>query len=314
MMRKIYDEVTTGIELVGPEQAKENLAKMRANRNERRRKIEQYALDMGTCAECKEPMDVTVVPNACTRCGGTQSNWRVTDQGVSVDWFDQFLNGGHRMRAVLMSGATVPMLFVRGLDPAARAAMDDGVKRKFADDLSMAGTASATEAAAMLRRVSYWNVAAARNQGHGGLAGMPGFSMSRTAMNAAWPQWEKEITAAIRLSSRYRSGWPGNSGALVFMCWLLTHEGNNPETVHRFLSVMTDGSQNPDDHVLLQCRKLLLGQTSQWRRDNRQAGMEYEVFYMIRAWNAWVRRNKIGKLQLGHGGLADPYPPLIRTR
>lgn len=313
-MRQVYHEVTVSVEMIGPDQAQANLEKLHTLRPLRWGKIEQYAQSMSTCGDCNSPMDVSVVPNACTRCGSTQSNWYITDQGISVDWFDRFMNGDHRMRAVLRSGATVPMLVTRGLDPRARAAIDDGAKRKFSDDLSMNGVANPDESAALLRRIAYWDAAAARNQGQGGLTGVPHWWMSRTQMNQMWPDRAKEIDEAVRLGHRFKGSWPGNSGAMIFMCWLLSHEENNPDTIARFLSILTDGSQNPDDYPLLQCRKLLTGQVSQWRRDKNQTGVEYEVYFMIRAWNAWVRGNKISKLALPAGGLTDPFPPLQRTR
>lgn len=288
-MERVHYAVTSTVERVGPEEARAFMAQLLRNRPLRWKKIEKYADDM--------------------RAG----KWYV-GPAVYLDWFDRFIDGAHRMEAIIKSDATVEVLVVRGVDPNSRSAMDDGVKRMFSDDLAMSGYAGAHEAAALMRKIAYWEEAAERNEGRGGLAHITRFTISRTQLNDKWSEYEKDISAALKMAHKWKSNWPGNTGALSFMAWLLTKEENNPETVARYFNIITQGSQDPADRPLLQLRRILTGDISRYREDRGERGSNYDVFFMIRAWNAWVKHEKLARFTLGPGGLTDPYPKLQRTR
>lgn len=287
-MERVYSEPSVKIVTVTPEYAQELLDKMAPNRKLRPSKRAQYEGDMN------------------------EDQWHLTGQGITVDWFDRTIDGEHRLRSVVASGQTCEMVVLFGADPGSRAAIDDGVKRKFSDDLAMSGQTESYQSAALMRRIAYWENVASRNEGRGGLAGVGHYWKSRTLLNNMWADREKEILAAVKAANKARANFPGNSGALVFMMWLLKDE--NPATVERFFSIIANGSQDPEDRPLIQVRQAISGNVSWWKKDRRQTGLEYEVFYMLRGWNAWLRREKLVRLSLGKGGLTNPYPKLERTR
>lgn len=66
------------------------------------------------------------------------------------------LDGQHRLAAVVESGATVPMLVVSGLAPAAQDTVDDGVRRTLQDVLTLRGEQNASALGAVLRRAFLW--------------------------------------------------------------------------------------------------------------------------------------------------------------
>jgi hypothetical protein len=287
-MERIYPAPDVKIVTVTPDYAQELLNKMATNRPLRPSKRGQYEKAMS---------------------GGS---WFLTGQGITIDWFDRTIDGEHRLRSIVATGTPQALIILYGADPASRAAIDDGAKRSFADDLFMAGTPEATSSAAQLRRISLWDGVAERFEGRGGLAGIGHHWISRTEMNDLWASHEKDIAVAVKIANKYKPLWPGNSGSLTFMAWLLRDE--NPSTVARFFSIMVNGSQDSADRPLLQVRQALSGTVTAWKRDHKQAGVEYEVFWLIRGWNAWLKREKLARLSLGKGGLTNPFPKITRTR
>jgi hypothetical protein len=76
-------------------------------------------------------------------------NWRLTGEAIKFSWEGNLRDGQHRLHAVIRSGAKVPMLVVRGLDPKAQFNMDSGRKRTVANALTMKGERWATNMAAL---------------------------------------------------------------------------------------------------------------------------------------------------------------------
>jgi hypothetical protein len=65
--------------------------------------------------------------------------WHLDGSPIRLGPDGALLDGQHRLTAVAESGVSIPMLIIRGVDPAARAAMDTGRKRTASDALVMAG-------------------------------------------------------------------------------------------------------------------------------------------------------------------------------
>jgi hypothetical protein len=63
--------------------------------------------------------------------------WHLNNQGIGLGEDGELFDGQHRLHAVVRAGATVRMLVVRGLPPAARATIDQGRSRSVGDALRM---------------------------------------------------------------------------------------------------------------------------------------------------------------------------------
>lgn len=63
--------------------------------------------------------------------------WRLTHQGVAVSAGGRLLDGHHRLAAVKLSGATVPMLVLKGIPDEAWGVTDCGIVRTVGDRISL---------------------------------------------------------------------------------------------------------------------------------------------------------------------------------
>lgn len=236
------------------------------------------------------------------------NRWRLNGQGWSFDSDGVLLDGQHRAWAVVRSGVTIRTLVIRGLSPAVRPTVDEGVKRRFSDDLAMAGVSNVNVNSALLRKIVIFT----RN---GGLARVSKEAVGRPEMAATWPQYAHDVVESAKAANRWYSRWPGNKGAMMFMYWLLRyHDGSNQQMVDRFFQTICIGSMADEDRILVQLRDKLgslgsyAGERTLTRKKADQKGAEFDVYFMIRAWNTWLRGGRMDKFQLQAGGLADPFP------
>lgn len=101
------------VELISPLRAKEWLALNPLNRS--LRKVDTYGRDM------------------------THGQWYFTGETIKFDRNGNMIDGQHRCHAIVQSDVTIPVLVVRGLDPAAQHVMDAGMKRTGSDALKLKG-------------------------------------------------------------------------------------------------------------------------------------------------------------------------------
>lgn len=82
--------------------------------------------------------------------------WVQTNQGIGFDINGDMIDGGHRIKSLLLATETkpdlvIPLLVVRGLPSRAKAVIDIGRRRTTADFMVMNGTASAHLSSAAIR-------------------------------------------------------------------------------------------------------------------------------------------------------------------
>ena len=121
------DGLTTEIVSVTPEIAKTWLATNARNRVVRKGMVRRYARDMA------------------------EGRWCLTHQGIAFDRDGNLIDGQHRLKAVVLSGATIKMAVVRGCDPESFVVLDSGGVRTSGDRLGLAGVSSAKQVGAIAR-------------------------------------------------------------------------------------------------------------------------------------------------------------------
>jgi hypothetical protein len=75
--------------------------------------------------------------------------WQVNGSTVTFSTDERLLDGQHRLGAVVVSGCTVPMLIVKGVQEDAFKTIDTGRTRRSSDILAMAGFRNSTNASAV---------------------------------------------------------------------------------------------------------------------------------------------------------------------
>lgn len=83
----------------------------------------------------------------------TDDQWWLNGDSIRFDWDGNLLDGQHRLESVVLAGVGIYTFVVRGLDPRCRPTIDDGIKRRASDALTLAGYPHGTIAASALRMV-----------------------------------------------------------------------------------------------------------------------------------------------------------------
>jgi len=84
--------------------------------------------------------------------------WVLNGEGILFDANGKLIDGQHRLSAVVLSGITIPMLIIRGIDdPRAFETIDTGKKRSVSDVVGMEGIKHAALTSAVAKRLVAWN-------------------------------------------------------------------------------------------------------------------------------------------------------------
>ena len=79
-----------------------------------------------------------------------RGEWTVNGEPIQIAKDGTLLNGQHRLNAVVESGASVPLLVIRGLDISSQQTMDSGLRRNLSDVLALHGEHETANLGAML--------------------------------------------------------------------------------------------------------------------------------------------------------------------
>lgn len=112
---------------INPDTAARWLESNAKNRRIRQEEVNRYARDMAA------------------------GNWLLTGEAIKFSADGTLLDGQHRLRAIIKSGATVTMLVIRNVHDDAQSVMDTGRKRTASDALDIAGHRHTAMLAAMAK-------------------------------------------------------------------------------------------------------------------------------------------------------------------
>lgn len=261
------------IELVSPERAAAMLA-----RNSHNRKV--------------KPSAVRRLVAAIER-----GEWELTMDGVGNEFDGPFLNGQHRLMAIVETGQTLPLIICDGFDAASQDVMDSGVRRNLADALDLAGETNTHALAATITWLSRYQSGNMRAAGSYALTAPQG-----KAILAAHPGLREAVLAANRLRSSVRVQ-PGLFGALFYIFTALDYDDAADFFEHLRSGV---GLEEEDPRYLL--RRFLISEITATRRTPawRVAALT------IKAWNAWRDGEKMRNLSFRAGGASPEAFPEAR--
>lgn len=132
------------------------------------------------------------------------AKWQLTPDAITIDADGLILNGQHRLAASVETGLNIEVLLYVGAEPSVRDVTDTGMKRTFAQVLSMHGKLSATNLAAATSlhyRFAHRLLRLAPEMAGGGYE--QGRTQGNTALDHAtllqWTEDHPEIEESIRL-------------------------------------------------------------------------------------------------------------------
>ncbi len=255
------DEIRTEVVEVTPRTAAEWLTLNRRNRRARTLLVSKYAADMAA------------------------GQWRMAGEPIKFDTSGNLLDGQHRLSAVMLSGATVTMLVVRGLPPESQAVMDSGSARTAGDQLGMLGYARNPQTlAAAARLVLLWN----RGYLFKSTKAQIVTNSDILAFVDANPDRTDAVEVGMRVHRRVRSG-PGATCAAVF----LTTRSAPAESGQFWASVRDDATFASGSPI-----QAMLNRFGEARRAGAAVTPAQSFSAQIRTWNAWREGRSLQRTQM----------------
>jgi hypothetical protein len=261
---------TVEIVEVSPELAESWLSKNPNNRNLRRSVVDGYARDMSA------------------------ERWALNGETVKFAADGHLFDGQHRLNAIIVSGATVPMVVVRGLSPDVMPTVDAGAKRSYSDALKLQGEDNTSILAAVARRAMMWERGMRTNTG--------AIRPTPLEMND-FLERHPEIRTSADLASRLASR-ESLPASVYGLCHFLFAK-LDAEDASWFLMRVSDGDGIASSDPIAQLRGRITRLRVRGGRINETEGLALT----IRAWNAHRAGETRTKLQMPKGGLTNENFP-----
>lgn len=252
--------------LVTPELAAVWLATANTrNRPRSRRRVAQMATDMA------------------------HGNWGETPDLIAFDSEGVLVNGQHRLEAVVISGARIPMWIMKGLAPESFHVTDDVKRRTFADYLGVIGVPSHSSVAALVQRICIYDAT-------GAIAISHKFHRATTSeLIALYERLDHEALAtAVRRGDRIRHATRCSGAGAVFAAWLIATV--DEDDVDPFIEEVTKGR-----HQGLVFRDTMLRDRASTRTVISKDA-ETTAAYLLKTWNAWRRGDDLKLIRWRRGG------------
>lgn len=213
-----------------------------------------------------------------------QDRWQMTGEAIKFDKEGKLLDGQHRLKAVVISGVTVPMMIIRGLEPESQNVMDTGSARTAGDVLSINGIGNSTAVAASARiLVAYYSQSI--TSGSRSLAASNDEILDFAVMH---PQL---ADLASQCGSDY-SKIPAASSVLLAATFIIANR--DKDGAHDFINRLAKGNDLSEGNPILTLREKLYLISS-----NRERHSIYTMLSVIlRTYAAWSQGQKLTRVIL----------------
>ena len=214
-------------------------------------------------------------------------NWAENGEAIKFAKDGTLLDGQHRLHAVALSGVSVRMLVVTGLESQSQETMDDGRKRTLADALNLRGETNSVILGALLRRALMWDMGQYRNTG----AHTPTNTECLTFL-AEHPECRNSASVAATL--RKPAALPASILALTH--WAFTRI--DTEDSRFFFERLGGGHGLPQYHPILALRK----KAREVSEGPGRVPEDMLLAFVIKAWNAYRDGEEVRLLRFRPGG------------
>lgn len=260
-----------------PARATELLKHNTRNRSVRPRVVQQYARDI------------------------ENGDFSLTGQPIILNCDGTILDGQHRLLACIESGVGFWTLLVENIASETLHNMDTGMRRTFADYLSIDGVKNAKDVASIARLCVLWTPdgleSANRYRSHAEL-----LAFRDRALGAI------DRAAEIVSVNRGVSGLRYKKSVIGALVANLLHAGCDEDQVAWFVSSTRDGTAEPGTPTALLYDRLL--QTSLKR--GVMVSAEQELALTVKAWNATITGTTLRNLRWRRmGPKAEAFPTLL---
>ncbi|WP_051844056.1 hypothetical protein [Streptomyces sp. NRRL S-813] len=216
--------------------------------------------------------------------------WAENGEAIKFAKDGTLLDGQHRLHAIVLSGVTLRMLVVTGLEIVTQETMDDGRKRTVADALTLRGVPNAVQLAAITRRALMWKQGVYRNVG------------SRPPTNAETLTFlgehpELKDSTSIAVSLRKAVALPSSVVGLTH--WLFS--AIDKDDTDWFFDRLGTGANLEQFHPVWTLRK----RAYEISNEPGRVPEDMLLAFVIKAWNAYRDGSQLRLLRFTPGG-ANP--------
>lgn len=242
-----------------PEKAEEALRNNTKNRPLRKMVVDRFAHEM------------------------TLGEWRVNGESIKFDASGRFIDGQHRLNAIVKSGRTIELVTVRDLpaEDSTFATIDVGTKRTTGAILGMTGVKNGPAVASIIRFHKQVHAASWVHY-------TPTTQEILNTYQGEHQKWDEIARHAETLRSIIRKPPFGAFGYLA--------TSRSKEAFNQFYEALKSGAGLQYDSPILALRNYLINGNS-LRRSNNEAVRLCEFNACVKAWNHWRSGNKRQTIQ-----------------
>lgn len=234
--------------------------------------------------------------------------WALNGDPIRFDWDGHLIDGQHRLEALVLAGEvdeeiTINVFVVRGLDPAAQMTMDQGRRRDAGQQLDMLNLLNSRGphgGGGFIAAVARLVVPFELDEEPGAIASMS---------NLAVVEWVEAHLDEVRWIVPYREKLRGYAirPAVLGAILLLFHR-KAPAAAGEFVESFVTGANLPQGSPVLALRQRLHVANRVHENIPDKLGM----YYLMQAWNAWIKGRTLTKMQRPAGEGYRPEHFVIR--
>lgn len=211
----------------------------------------------------------------------------------------EFIDGQHRMMAIISTGRTQTMLVIRGIPSAAMNAIDTGVSRGLSDLLYFNHESESGHLAAAINVFRIWQDSGEVDSQHDT---RPMTHAEGEALLVAHPGLRDTLPLAKQLQSVLRGG-VGRWAAIVYILERIHQE----DALYFFDHLRSGAALGVDNPIFTLRRRLLENQVKKMKIPRREVGA-----LVFKSWNMYRRGETSMALRVRLGGAApENYPQPI---
>jgi hypothetical protein len=230
-------------------------------------------------------------------------NFRLTHQGIALDWNGNLIDGQHRLTAIAETGVTVQMYVTRNCDPTIFKVIDTGAVRSPSDVLKTMGSQYYSTVSSGIRLIlwahnRYEIASSAFNKSY-----KKAFTVSNSEISSFFSAEPVLIQALAGEAKKLRAISPIilPSAAVAFL-YLVEEAGYDVELGYDFLHRTASGSNLPNGSVELALGRFLALKHIDFKGWKKG---EYMLAVFIKAFNKYLRGEHMLQFRLGN---VDPLP------
>lgn len=212
-------------------------------------------------------------------------NWHTNGEAFQIAEDGTVLNGGHRFRAIVMSGVTLKdQVLVTGLPIAAQKTMDGGRKRNMTQDLQIMGVSNAGTCTGLTLRGWLWD--------KGDVKFTRTARPTRLELDEYWVKNQSQIERAAEIARRVNNTFRPATATAVGTVHLITSRISVGDAAE-FFAFLGSGAGLEEGSPILALRNRMV-------RDYtlKNHNTDYTKIHMIlRAWNGWREGETMAKIQ-----------------